>query len=92
MGKAQNTAGLSGTSTASQDLYVDLKAQEEAKGRSWRPWHQYSFYAKSDCTLKINNDADFVQVFADVPLSGQGQIISFVVVEAGIEFGFVVEY
>lgn len=90
--KAHFTAGLDGTSAANQNLYNDLKAQEVAKNRSWRPWQAYAFYAKSDCYIQINGDTDNIRVFANVPFSGTGEITSFIVVDSGIEFGFAVEY
>jgi len=93
--KAQNTSAYhnvgGAASAGGEDVYALLKAQELADSKTWRPIQAYAFYATADCTVTIN-DASPIPVFADVPLSGTGQIISLVLNTAGITYSFVAEY
>ena len=94
--KAHFTAGIDNIggslSAGGEDLYALLKAQEEAKGRSWRPIQAYSLYVTDNARVSINGDTDDVFVPSGQGLSGTGELTSLVLNTAGIEYSFVAEY
>jgi hypothetical protein len=86
--KGKGYAGNSGTSTANQELIVNLSGWTKAP-----EYYRFSFINDQDCTVKVNGNT--------IPLrAGQGfesgkddaSIKSFILVTANVSFSFVGAY
>lgn len=87
--------GYTGTSTANQDIYINIKAQEKAilpqhrqRQVGYAPLVGFSFVPTQACTIKVNNGSA-ISIGAGKAYSTETQVTSLIIVEATINFNII---